>query len=148
LSGYCVNPCKHAETEINEKLLNKENNMSDSKKLVVVVTNGFNDERSSVAWSVANGGIASGYEVTMFLVSSGADWARKKAADVARLNPLDPPVKDMIQNVIDSGGRIMVCPPCAQVRGYDKEDLIDGVELAGSTSMLGVVSEGAATLTF
>lgn len=122
--------------------------MSDTKKLVVIVTNGFNDERSSVAWSVANGGIASGYEVTMFLVSSGVDWVRKGAADVARLNPLDPPVKEMIQNVKDSGGTIMVCPPCAKVRGYDKEDFIDGVDLAGSTAMLGVVSEGAKTLTF
>jgi predicted peroxiredoxin len=122
--------------------------MSDTKKLVVIVTSGFNDERSSVAWSVANGGIASGYEVTMFLVSSGVDWVRKGAAEVARLNPLDPPVKEMIQNVKDSGGTIMVCPPCAKVRGYDKEDFIDGVDLAGSTSMLGVVSEGAKTLTF
>ena len=95
-----------------------------------------------------NGGIASDYEVTMFLVSSGVDWVRKKAMDVARMNPLDPPVKDMIQNVMDSGGNIMVCPPCAQVRGYDKEDFIDGVQLAGSTAMLGVVSEGASTLTF
>lgn len=122
--------------------------MSEKKKLVVVVTSGFNDERSSVAWSVANGGIASDYEVTMFLVSSGVDWVRKGATEVARLNPLDPPVKDMISNIMDSGGTIMVCPPCAQVRGYDKDDLMDGVMLAGSTSMLGVVSEGAKTLTF
>ena len=122
--------------------------MSESKKLVVIVTCGFNDERSSVAWSVANGGIASGYEVTMFLVSSGVDWVRKGAADVARLNPLDPPVNDMIKNVIDSGGSIFVCPPCAKVRGYDQDDFIDGVDLAGSTAMLGVVSEGAKTVTF
>jgi predicted peroxiredoxin len=122
--------------------------MSESKKLVVVVTSGFNDERSSVAWSVANGGVASGYEVTMFLVSSGVDWVRRGGAEVARLNPLDPPVKDMIQTVMDNGGQIMVCPPCAKVRGYEQEDFIDGVQLAGSTAMLGVVSEGAKTLTF
>ena len=122
--------------------------MSTKKKLVVVVTNGFDNERASVAWSVANGGIASDYEVTMFLVASGVDWVRKGAMNVARLNPLDPPVKDMIQNVMDSGGTIMVCPPCAKVRGYEQDDLMDGVVLAGSTSMLGVVSEGAATLTF
>ncbi|MBE0612866.1 MAG: DsrE family protein [Burkholderiales bacterium] len=122
--------------------------MSDAKKLVVVVTNGFNDERASVAWSIANGGIASGFKVTMFLVSSGVDWVRRKAAEVARLNPLDPPVKDMIQTVLDSGGTIMVCPPCAKVRGYDQSDFIDGVQLAGSVAMLGVVSEGAHTLTF
>ena len=122
--------------------------MSDTKKLVVVVTNGFNDERASVAWSVANGGIASGYNLTMFLVSSGADWARKGAAEMARPNPLDPPIKDMMKNIMDNGGTIMVCPPCAKVRGYEKEDLIDGAVLAGSVAMLGVVSEGAATLTF
>jgi len=122
--------------------------MSQKKKLVVVVTNGFHDERSSVAWSVANGGIASDYEVTMFLVSSGVDWVRKGAAEQARPNPLDPPVKDMIQNVLDAGGTIMCCPPCAKVRGYDQDDFIDGVVMAGSTAMLGVVSEGAATLTF
>lgn len=122
--------------------------MSESKKLVVIVTNGFNDERASVAWSVANGGVASGYQVTMFLVSSGVDWVRKGGADIARLNPLDPPVKDMIQTVMDNGGQIMVCPPCAKVRGYSQDDFIDGVMLAGSTAMLGVVSEGAQTLTF
>ena len=122
--------------------------MSESKKLVVIVTRGCDDERSSVAWSVANGGIASGYEVTMFLVSAGADWARKGAAENARLNPLDPPAKEMIQNVIDSGGSIMVCPPCAKVRGYEPDDLIEGAVLAGSTAMLGVVSEGAKTVTF
>lgn len=122
--------------------------MNDEKKLVIIVTSGFNEERASVAWSVANGGVASGYQVTMFLVSSGVDWVRKRGADIARMNPLDPPVKEMIETVIDNGGTIMVCPPCAKVRGYEQHDFIDGVQLAGSTAMLGVVSEGAKTLTF
>ena len=30
--------------------------MSDSQNLVVVITSGMDDEKSSVAWSVANGG--------------------------------------------------------------------------------------------
>jgi predicted peroxiredoxin len=121
--------------------------MSD-KKLVVVVTRGCDDERASVAWSVANGGVASGYQVTMFLVSQGADWARKGASLHARPNPLDPPVSEMMQTVLDNGGQILVCPPCAKVRGYEDDDLIEGAQLAGSTAMLGVVSEGASTLTF
>ncbi|HSD99557.1 MAG TPA: DsrE family protein [Burkholderiales bacterium] len=122
--------------------------MAERKKLVIVVTNGFDNERSSVAWSVANGGVASGFEVTMFLVASGVDWVRKNAAPVAQLNPLDPPVHTMIRNVMENGGTIMVCPPCAKVRGYEQKDLLDGVTLAGSVAMLGVVSEGASTLTF
>jgi predicted peroxiredoxin len=122
--------------------------MSEKKKLVVVITQGFDNERGSVAWSIANGGIASDFEVTIFLVAAGVDWVRKGAAEVARMNPLDPPIKEMIQNVIDHGGTIMACPPCAKVRGYERDDLIDGVELAGSVAMLNVVSQGAATLTF
>lgn len=122
--------------------------MADKKKLVVIVTNGFNDERSSVAWSVANGGVASGMEVTMFLVSSGVDWVRKGAVEHARPNPLDPTIKDMIGTVVDSGGRILVCPPCAGVRGYGQNDLMDGVTMAGSVAMLDIVQQGAEAITF
>lgn len=121
--------------------------MSEKQKLVVIVTSGFNDERSSVAWSIANGGVASDMEVTMFLVSSGVDWVRKGAIEVARPNPLDPPIKEMIQRVIDNGGKILVCPPCAGVRGYDADDLIDEATLAGSVAMLEVAQQGAITLT-
>jgi len=122
--------------------------MSDKKKLVIVVTHGFDNERASVAWSVANGGIGMDFEVTMFLVGSGVDWVRKGATGVARLNPLDPPVGEMIQNVVEAGGNIMICPPCAKVRGYEQSDFIDGVTLAGSAAMLGVVAEGGSTLSF
>ena len=122
--------------------------MSQQKKLVIVITNGFDNERSSVAWSIANGAVASGFELTIFLVASGVDWVRKGATQVAQLNPLDPTVGTMMQNVIDSGATIMVCPPCAKVRGYEQKDLLEGVTLAGSVAMLGVVSEGAATLSF
>ena len=70
--------------------------MDDKKKLVIVMTRGMDDERSSVAWSIANGGIASGLDVTVFLTSAAVDWVRKGAADNAHLNPLDPPMKEMI----------------------------------------------------
>jgi predicted peroxiredoxin len=122
--------------------------MSDTKKMVIVVTNGFDNERSSVAWSVANGAIGMGMQVTMFMVSSGVDWVRKGASAAAHLNPFDPTIADMMQNVIDSGANIFVCPPCAKVRGYEPDCFIEAVELAGSAAMLGVVSEGASTLTF
>jgi len=122
--------------------------MSDNQKMVIVVTRGLDDERSSVAWSVANGAVGMGFELTMFLVSSGVDWVRKGAADNARPNPLDPPMIDMINTVVESGADIFVCPPCASVRGYDADDLLDSVTLAGSAAMLAKIAEGAATLSF
>ena len=122
--------------------------MSEKKKLVIVITRGLDDERSSVAWSIANAGVASEMEVTVFLVASGVDWVRRGAAEVAHLNPLDPPLKDLIGNLMSNGGQVLVCPPCAKVRGYGENELIDGVTIAGAPAMLEVVKQGAATLSF
>lgn len=118
-----------------------------AEKLVVVITRGLDDERSSVAWSIANAGVSSDMDVTVFLAASGVDWVRKGAADVAHLNPADPPMKDMVGNIM-ANGKVMVCPPCAKVRGYDAADLIDGVTIAGGPAMLEIVKQGAATLSF
>jgi len=121
--------------------------MPDSHKMVIVISRGFDDERSSVAWSITNAAVASDFEVTVFLVAAGVDWARRGAAEVARPNPLDPAIGDMI-NVRESGGRILVCPPCAKVRGYAPDDLLEGAEIAGAPAMLEVVKQGASTLSF
>ncbi len=122
--------------------------MLEQKELVIVHSRGFDDERSSVAWSIANTAAASGMQVTVFLVASGVDWARKGAANAARLNPMDPTIGDMIETFLGNSGAILVCPPCAKVRGYMEEDLIDGAIIAGAPAMLEVVSRGAGTLTF
>lgn len=122
--------------------------MSEKRKMVVVVSNGFNDERSSVAFSVANGGVGMGFEVTLFMVSSGVDWVRKGAAQKARPNALDPTIGEMLQNVIDADGKILVCPPCAAVRSYDEDCLIDEATLAGSPAMLDIAAQNAIVLTF
>ena len=122
--------------------------MNEKKKLVIVITHGLDDERSSVAWSIANGGIKSGLDVSIFLVSSAVDWVRKGAADRPHLNPEDPTMMEMIQNVIGNGCAIGVCPPCAKVRGYTENDLIDGVTIVGSSAIHEPIKEGASVLTF
>lgn len=121
--------------------------MSDKKKLVVVITHGHSNERSSVGWSVANSGINTGLDVTVFLVADGVDCVRKYAG-VAQLNPLDPTLGEMMDNFIASGGEIWVCPACAKVRGYSPENLIEGAEIKGSPAMHELIKEGAATLSF
>ncbi len=122
--------------------------MAQTTKLVVIVTAGLDDERASVAFSVANGGITAGLEVTVFLTSNGVDLARKGAADKAHPNPLDPPMKEMIESLTTRGGNILVCPPCAGVRGYGEGDLLDGVTVVGSSAIHELIKEGAATVSF
>jgi predicted peroxiredoxin len=123
--------------------------MSDEKRqLVVVIACGLEDERMSVAWSISNGAISTGLDVTVFLTSSAVDCVRKGAADKVHLNPLDPTVGEMIKNVTSRGGRILVCPPCAKVRGYTEDDLLPGVVITGSGAIHELIKKGAATLSF
>ena len=123
--------------------------MAETKKqLVILIACGLDDEKMSVAWSVSNGAINTGLDVTIFLTSSAVDCVRKGAADKVHLNPLDPTVGEMINNVTSRGGKILVCPPCANVRGYTEEDLIPGVVITGSGAIHELIKEGAATLCF
>jgi predicted peroxiredoxin len=122
--------------------------MAEKKSIVIVMSRGLDDERSSVAWSIANAGIASNFGVMAFLVASGVDWVRKGAALAAHPNPLDPPIQAMIDSFMAGGGVIHVCPPCAKVRGYAEGDLLEGVKLAGAPSMLEWVARGAQVLSF
>ena len=119
-----------------------------AKKLAIVVSRGLDDERATVALTIANAGIASGQQVTLFMVSSGVDVIRKGAADNVHMNPLDPPMKELIDNFQSNGGRILVCPPCARVRGYTDDDFIDGVQVVGSPALHALILDGAATLSF
>lgn len=122
--------------------------MEEKRKLVILISRGFDDERASVAWSIANGGIKTGLDVSIFLTSSGVDWIRKGAMEAAHINPFDPTMKEMIQFVIDSGCTIMVCPPCMKARNLSESDLIEGVVVTGSGAMHELIKQGAATLSF
>ena len=126
--------------------------MSDSsapsqRELVVLVTRGTDHELSSVAFTVACGGITSGVKVYAFLVSSGVDLVRRKAVDVTHVPPLDP-LKELIDDFLARGGTIWACPPCAKARSYTQDDLIPGVTLQGASAMHERLKAGAASLSF
>ena len=122
--------------------------MSDSsapsqRELVVLVTRGTDHELSSVAFTVACGGITSGLKV----YASGVDLVRRKAVDVTHVPPLDP-LKELIDDFLARGGTIWACPPCAKARSYTQDDLIPGVTLQGASAMHERLKAGAASLSF
>ena len=118
-----------------------------TKELVVLMTKGADHERSSVAFTVANGGITAGLKVYAFLTSGSVDLVRKRAADLPHVPPLDP-LKALIDDFLRRGGTIWACPPCVKARGYAQEDLIDGVKIQGASTMHERFTAGAASLSF
>jgi predicted peroxiredoxin len=121
--------------------------MAQARELVVVVTNGADHERSSVAFTIANGGITAGLKVSIFLTSAGVDLVRRRAIDNLVVYPLEP-LAEMVKDFLARGGQLWACTPCVKARGYEQKDLIDGVEIAGSSKMHELIKAGAATLSF
>ncbi len=84
--------------------------MPDSpRELVVLMTKGADHELSSVAFTIANGGITSGLKVYVFLTSASVDLVRKRAADLVHVPPLDS-LKALIDDFLQRGGTIWACP--------------------------------------
>ncbi|MBL9053918.1 MAG: DsrE family protein [Tabrizicola sp.] len=120
---------------------------SGTDKLVVMITNGIASELSSVAFTIANGGITAGLKVSVFLTSNGIDLVRKGGQAMTVVPPLDPLAK-LIADFQARGGVIWACPPCVKARGYEQQDLLDGVIIAGASVMHAAIKDGAATLSF
>ena len=117
-------------------------------KMAVILSRGIDDERTAVALTIANVGLSEGVEVTLFLVSAGVDVVRKGAADLMRMNPLDPSLGEMLESLQANGGQIWSCPPCTSVRGYEDGDLIEGVEIKGAVALHDLIKSGASTVCF
>ncbi len=118
-----------------------------TRELVVLVTHGPDHELSSVAFTIACGGLTSGLKVCAFLTSSAVDLVRKRSIDMTHVPPMDP-LKTLIDDFIKRGGTVIACPPCVKGRGYTQENLIEGVTIAGASVIHEKFKNGAASLSF
>lgn len=116
-------------------------------KLVVMITKGIESELSSVAFTIALGGITAGLKVSIFLTSTAIDLVRKRGQLMTHVPPLDP-LAAMIESFLERGGTIWACTPCVKSRGYEQEDLVEGVIITGASVMHAEIKAGAATLSF
>jgi predicted peroxiredoxin len=118
-----------------------------TNELVVLMTKGADHELSSVAFTIASGGITSGFKVYAFLTSASVDLVRKHAVEVTHVPPLEP-LKALIDDFMRRGGTVWACPPCVKARGYAQENFIDGVTIVGASAMHERLAAGAASLSF
>ena len=118
-----------------------------SRELVVLMTKGADHELSSVAFTIACGGITAGLKVCAFLTSSAVDLVRRRSVEMTQVQPMDP-LKALIDDFMKRGGTVVACPPCVKARGYTQDDFIDGVTVAGASVIHEKFKAGAASLSF
>jgi predicted peroxiredoxin len=117
-------------------------------KLLINLTSAKdNPDRATVAFVVANAGLAAGQEVAIFVSVEAVRLANPGYADdiaVAGFKPL----AELMAAFAANGGKIWVCPPCFNARGLNKESLVPGASFGGGAVVVEFLGQGAASLSY
>ncbi len=118
------------------------------KILVNLSTGAENLDKASVAFVVAGAGIAGEQETAMFLSVEAVRLVQKGYVTDDMVGAGFKPMKELVDTIIAGGGKIWVCPPCANARGVTEDTLIEGAVFAGGAKLVEFLSQGAATVSY
>lgn len=115
--------------------------------VVSVASSHDNPDRATVAWVIANASVASGQDTAVFLSCDGA-WIGKKGEAEKIAEDGFAPLIDLVTGYLEAGGRVLVCSPCAKKRGIEPGDLLDGAEIVGGATLVGLLADGAQCVSY
>ena len=123
--------------------------MAEGKdKLVFIVTHAGEDpERATFPFLMANAAQAMDTEAVVVLQGTSVFLAQKGYAEHVSAPGLTP-LKTLLDNFVENGGRLLVCIPCIEERKIKPEDLIQGTELVKAGRLIHEIGEAKSTLVY
>ncbi|MCB2229007.1 MAG: DsrE family protein [Desulfarculaceae bacterium] len=119
-----------------------------TEKIVYISTNGpENPEKASLPFVLANAAMAMEVEAVVALQGVAVTLAKEGCLQHVFAAGL-PPLKELVENFLAQGGRLMVCVPCIRERKIDEADLIQGVEMMAAAKLTAEILEANATLVY
>src|SRR2546428_9629755 len=100
-----------------------------------------NQDKSTVAFVVANAAVGSGKETLVFLSVEGVRLAQKGYADDIREEGFAP-LKELMDNFAKTGGTVDVCSPRFNKRKRHQNKLLPGGTILRRAKILGLLSPG------
>jgi len=120
--------------------------MLNRQKFLINCTNGKDDlERATVSFVMALSAATNNAETAVFATSDAANLCIKGGTDDL-VAPGYEPLDVLVEEFIDNGGMIWLCPVCAKAKGINQDDLRPGVELAGVPRTMEYMQSGAQLL--
>ena len=117
-----------------------------TNKYLVNCQSGSEDlEKATVALIVAGAASAMDSETAIFLTCDGVRLATTGGADGLQVDGY-PPLSDLLEGLFENGGKLWVCPVCANARNISADDLVNGAEIAGAARTIGFINDGAKVL--
>lgn len=115
-----------------------------SNRFVVTITHATDDpDKATVGMVIANAAAASGKETLVFLSNEGVRLAAVGFGSAIAQEGFAE-MTDLLANFAAAGGTLLVCTPCAKVRGVDTAELVAGAKLGGGAGLVEfMTAEGA-----
>jgi predicted peroxiredoxin len=84
---------------------------------------------------LANAALAMDVQATIVLNGDGVTIAQKDFAETMPPGGGFPPMKKLVADFMELGGKMWVCGPCIKTREIDESALIEGATITGSRRM-------------
>jgi predicted peroxiredoxin len=110
----------------------------EGKKILVIQTHGIETPRRTYSpLFYAMAAAAMEMEAMVWFTMDGTSQLRKGAAEQVQLDPTsDVTLKTMLEQAIDAEVKLAVCQQSMALFDMTKDDLIEGVEILGATSII------------
>lgn len=106
-----------------------------------------NSDKATVAFVVANAAAASDKETLVFLSIEGVRLSQAGYADDIHEEGFSP-LKDLMTNFVNAGGKIWVCSPCFAKRKLDANTLVAGATIVGGAKLVEFLSDGSSCVSY
>jgi predicted peroxiredoxin len=122
--------------------------VADAEKLVFMVLHGpTHPEHATIPFVMAGAALASDVEVVLGFQADGVELVRKGGADAVEA-PGFPPLKKLMDDVLELGGKLLVCGPCLKSREIAAEDLVDGAEVVAAGRFVAEITSATNSLVY
>lgn len=118
---------------------------NNTNKLVLLISNGANDDKSTVGFTIANAALSTGMEVGIFLTSDAVELSRHGACELTHVKPFKK-LEELIDGFVENGGQLWSCSPCFQHRGLNDKETVEKALVTGAGPLLEWIQAGAATI--
>ena len=114
------------------------NDDPEGKKILVIQTHGVETPRRTYSpLFYAMAAAAMEMEVLVWFTMDGTSQLKKGAAEKVQLDPTsDVTLKTMLEQTMDAEVELRVCQQSLTLHDMTTDDLIDGVEVLGATSII------------
>ncbi len=120
----------------------------DKPVLLINLTSGKEDLHAvTMGLQLAGHGLAAERDVVLFMNVRASELARKDLTPSLIFSD-NPPVKQMLADLMAKGVHVYVCPACAKAIGVTEADIVPGAKMATRELLFGKLGPDAVVFTY